>query len=103
MSVRDEVRRTQRSLAALDAAHGRAISRLDQARARRSDALAAADQAVAVAQESVERAIGDMAKGVGVDLTAQMLGVEIAEIRRIVRAAQGPSEVDGDGRARRSR
>jgi hypothetical protein len=55
MSVRDEVRRTQRNLAALDAAHGRAIVRLDQARARRTEALAAADHAVAVAQEGVER------------------------------------------------
>jgi hypothetical protein len=44
-----------------------------------------------------------MAGGVGVELTAQMLGVEIAEVRRIVKAVQGPSEADGDGQARRSR
>jgi hypothetical protein len=41
MPVRDVMRRTQRTLAALDAAHLRATTRLDQARARRAEVLAA--------------------------------------------------------------
>ena len=40
MAVRDEVRDAQRALAILDAAHRRAVARLDQALARRSDVLA---------------------------------------------------------------
>ena len=88
MPVRDEVRRTQRTLAALDSAHMRASARLDQARARRAEVLAEADLAVAAAQEGVEAAVAKMAVGVGVELTAQMLGVEVAEVRRIAKAAQ---------------
>jgi hypothetical protein len=88
MPVRDEVRRTQRTLAVLDAAHTRATTRLDQARTRRAEVLAEADLAVAAAQEGVEAAVAEMAAGVGVELTAQMLGVDAVEVRRIVKAAQ---------------
>ncbi len=95
MPVRDEVRRTQRTLAALDAAHMRATARLDQARARRDEVLAAADLAVAYAQEGVDAAVVDMADGVGVELTAHMLGATAAEVRRIVKAAQGPPVSNG--------
>ncbi len=95
MPVRDEVRRTQRTLAALDAAHLRATARLAQARARRAAVLSEADVAVAAAQEGVEAAVADMANGVGVELTAQMLGAEIGEVRRIAKALQRPAEPNG--------
>lgn len=88
MPVRDEVRRAQRTLAALDAAHTRATARLDQARVHRAEVLAEADLAVAAAQEGVEATVAEMAAGVGVELTAQMLGAEAAEVRRIAKAAQ---------------
>ncbi len=91
MPVRDEVRRTQRNLAALDAAHLRATTRLDQARARRAEVLAEADLTVAAAQEGVEAAVAEMANGVGVELTAQMLGVEATEVRRIAKATSPAS------------
>lgn len=87
MPVRDEVRRTQRTLAALDAAHLRAAARLDQERTRRDEVLAEADLVVA-AQEGIEAAVLDIATGVGVKLTAQMLDVEIVEVRRIAKAVQ---------------
>ncbi len=95
MPVRDEVRRTQRTLAALDAAYMRATTRLDQARARRAEVLAEADLTVAAAQEGVEAAVVDMAAGVGVELTAQMLGVEAADVRHIAKAAQGSPAGNG--------
>lgn len=95
MPVRDEVRRTQRTLAALDAAHTRATTRLAQARTRRAEVLTEADLAVAAAQEGVERAVADMATSVGVELTAQMLGVEAAEVRRIAKATQRSPEGNG--------
>lgn len=98
MPVRDEVRDAQRTLAALDAAHTRASTRLDQARARRVEVLAEADLAVAAAQEGVEAAVAQMAAGVGVELTSQMLGVETTEVRRIAKAAQAsPAGSDASG------
>lgn len=102
MPVRDEVRRTQRTLAALDAAHTRATTRLDQARARRAEVLAEADGAVAAAQEGVEAAVAEMAAGVGVELTAQMLGVETAEVRRIAKAAQASPAGNGASGSKKS-
>ena len=95
MPVRDEVRRTQRTLAALDAAHTRASTRLDQARALRVEVLAEADVADAAAQEGVEAAVAQMAAGVGVELTSQMLGVETTEVRRIAKAAQASPGASG--------
>jgi len=102
MPVRDEVRRTQRTLAALDAAHRRVTTRLDQARARRAVVLAEADLAVAAAQERVEAAVAEMATGVGVELTAQMLAVEIGEVRRIAKATQRSPGADGAGGSKKS-
>jgi len=43
---------------------------------------------VVAAKEVVEAAVAEMAAGVGVELTAQMLGVDAAEVRRVVKAAQ---------------
>jgi hypothetical protein len=75
MPVRDEVRRTQRSLEALGAAHLRATTRLDQARVWRAEVLADADVAVAAPQDVVEAAVVDMAGSTGVELTAETPGV----------------------------
>ena len=102
MHVRDEVRRTQRTLQVLDTAHMRATARLDQARARRAEVLVEADLAVTAAQEGVDAAVADMATGVGVELTAQMLGVETAEVRRIAKAAQASHVASGGGRSKAS-
>jgi hypothetical protein len=70
MPACDEVRHTQRTLAALDAAHPRATARLDQARAWRLEVLAEADVAVAASRDVVEAAVVDMAGGTGVEAAA---------------------------------
>ena len=82
MPVRPEVRSTQRILAALDAAHARAVAALEQALARRSEALTTHDRLVAEAQASVDAAIADMAAQVSPELTAQLLDVDVATVRR---------------------
>ena len=87
MPIRPEVRSTQRILAALDAAHARAVAALEQALARRSEALATHDRLVAEAQASVDAAIADMAAQVSPELTAQLLDVDRAVVRRCVRSA----------------
>lgn len=40
------------------------------------------------AKEAVNATVAEMAAAVGMELTAQMLGVEAAEVRRVVKAAQ---------------
>ncbi len=99
MVVRDEVRDAQRALATLDAAHRRAVARLDQALARRSEVLAEADLQVGTAQGAVEAAIADMARQVSVDLTATVLGLDVAEVRRLVKSCP-TATTNGNGRAR---
>lgn len=87
MPIRPEVRSTQRILAALDAAHARAVAALEQALARRSEALATHDRLVAEAQASVDAAIADMAAQVSPELTAQLLDVDLTVVRRCVKSA----------------
>jgi len=99
MTVRDEVRDAQRALAALDAAHGRAVARLDQALTRRKEVLVEADRQVAAAKGAVEAAIADMARQVSAELTAAVLGLEVGEVRRVVKSCP-PASSAGDKRAR---
>jgi hypothetical protein len=83
MPVRDQVRDTQRILAVLDAAHRRAVDRLERAVTCRAETLAGQDRLEAAAQTDVEIAIVNMANALGVDLTAQLLGVEGVEVRQM--------------------
>ena len=99
MAVRDEVRDAQRALATLDAAHRRAVARLDQALARRTDVLAEADRQVAAAQGAVEAAIADMARQVSADLTAAVLGLGVTEVRRLAKSCP-TATTNTNGRAR---
>jgi hypothetical protein len=95
--VRSEVRDTQRSIAALDAGHARALRRLDQAVAHRAEMIADADRQVALARAEVDRAIADMARRVSVELTAHLLGLDISDVRR---AAKANPDGSGAGSAR---
>ena len=99
MAVRNEVRDAQRALATLDAAHRRAVARLEQALARRGQALTEADLQVAAAQAGVEAAIADMARQVSADLTAAVLGLDVTEVRRLAKSCP-PSTTNGNGRTR---
>jgi hypothetical protein len=95
MAVRDEVRDAQRALAALDTAHSRAVARLDHALARRRAVLAEADRQVAVAQAGVEAAIAGMARQLSAELTASVLGLDVAEVRRLAKSCP-PARSNGN-------
>ena len=99
MPIRAEVRDAQRALATLDAAHRRAVARLDQALARRGAVLTEADLQVAAAQAGVEAAIADMARQVSADLTAAVLGLDVTEVRRLAKSCP-TATTNGNGRAR---
>jgi len=85
MSLRPEVRDAQRTLAALDGAHRRAVARLDQVLARRAEVIAQQDRVVAAAKEEVDKAVAAMAGELSVELTAQLLDLDVAEVRRLVK------------------
>lgn len=86
MAVRDKVRDAQRALATLDVAHSRAVARFDEMVVQRTEILTEAERQVAAARTGVEAAIAEMARQVGVDLAATVLGVEVSEVRRLVKA-----------------
>lgn len=86
MPVRPEVRDTQRVLAALDAAHARAAGALDAAVARREEAVAEHDRHVAAARAGLDAAVADMAEQISVELTAQLLGLDPATVRRCLKS-----------------
>ena len=97
MPVRDEVRNAQRALAALDAAHSRALARLDQALARRGEVMAEQDRQVAAAQTGVDAAIAEMARQLSADLAATVLGLDVAEVRRVIKSFP-PATTNGKAR-----
>jgi hypothetical protein len=86
MPLRPEVRDAQRTLATLDAAHRRAVARLNQVLARRAELIAEQDRHVAAAQAEVDNAVVDMANEVSVELTAHLLDLDVADVRRLVKA-----------------
>jgi|GEM_PF-2254742 len=90
MALRSKVRDAQRAIAALDDSYGRALARLDQAVARRAEVMSDADRRVSEAQDAVTARIAEMAAAVSVDLTAQILDLDVAEVRRCVKARRVP-------------
>jgi hypothetical protein len=86
MSVRETVRDAQRRLAALDADYARAVAKLNRASARRAEVLAEQDRLVALAHEDADRTVVVMADAVGAQLTASVLGLDEADVRRVVKS-----------------
>jgi hypothetical protein len=98
MSVRETVRDAQRRLAALDADYARAVAKLNRASARRAEVLREQGRLVAIAQEDVDRTVVAMADAVGAQMTANLLGLDPANVRRLVKsggAAFGGSDPAG--------
>jgi len=87
-SVPTTVKDYQQKLATLAAAYTAAQRRLEAATARRAAAVARHDGLVADAEGAVRQAVADMAAGVGVELTAQVLGVEVADVRKLAKDAR---------------
>lgn len=86
MFVCDTVRDAQRRLAALDGAHTRAVTNFDRTCAPRAEVLAEHDSLVARAQGEGERAVAAMAAEIGANLTATLLGLDAAHVRRLAKA-----------------
>lgn len=88
MPVRETVRDAQRKLIVLDAAHARAVIKLDRACARRAEVVTEHDRLVAIAQGEVEQTIAAMAAEIGSELTATLLGLDVTEVRRFAKTGK---------------
>jgi hypothetical protein len=81
MSVRLSVRDAQRSLAALDAAHARAVARLDRVLTRRAQVQTEHEQLVSAAQAEVDRTVAEMAAAIGPGLMWNGLSRALNDVR----------------------
>lgn len=94
MPVRSAIREAQRTLATLDAAYARAVAKHERASAARERAIAEQDRLVELAAREVEGAVAAMVSAIGVEMTANVLGIDVGEARRAVRTKR--RAVDGD-------
>jgi hypothetical protein len=85
MATRDTVRDCQRRIAKLDAAHNAAQVQLEAARRRRAELLAAQDKVVADAERAVDQAAATLAVEVGPELAANLLDLNVQEMRRLMK------------------
>ena len=88
MATSEAVRNYRHLLGQLAGAHEKARARLEAVQAKRSEVIAAQDQLVAAAASGVDRAVVDMAQGVGPELTAGVLGLDVVEVKRLVKSAR---------------
>jgi hypothetical protein len=54
---------------------------------RRAEILAAQDEAIAAAREAAQQTVISMAHALGPDLTAALLELDVADVRRLGRSA----------------
>jgi hypothetical protein len=88
MAVADSVKNYKQLLGQLATSHEKASTRLANAEAKRAEVIASQDQLVAATASGVDRAVVDMANGVGPELTAGVLGIDVGEVRRLVKAVR---------------
>lgn len=91
VSTRSNVKAYQRRLVELDAEHTRAQERLASARRRRDEVLAAQDRQVREAERELDKTVVAMAEEFGPELTANLLDIEVSEVKQLVRRAKKPS------------
>jgi hypothetical protein len=85
--TRMSVKEAQKLLSQLEAAHTKALGRLEATMARHRGVLAEQEQLVAAAESGVRGSVAAMAAGVGPDLTAALLGMDVGEVRRLTKVA----------------
>ena len=87
MASNETIRGYQRALALHVVRHAKANLRLEKTIARRAEVVAAQDLEVNAARIGLEQATIEMAQALGPELTSTVVGVELTEVRRLVRNA----------------
>lgn len=103
MSTRSNVKTYQRRLVELDAEHTRAKERLAAVLRKRNEVLAAQDRQVRDAERELDKAVVAMAEGIGPELTANLLEIEVTEVKQLVRRAKKPSVESPAGVSQKNR
>ena len=88
LPARERLRDHQAAAVKAVSAHSAALARLEAVTSRRTEVLAAQDGLVATAKAEVTVAVVTAAKVMGADVTANLLDVSKAEVRRAMKAAQ---------------
>jgi hypothetical protein len=91
--ARMSVKEAQKLMGQLGAAHTKALGRLESTMARRREVLAEQDQLVIAAESGVRDSVAARAAGVGPELAATLLGMDLGEVRRLTKV---PSERQAD-------
>lgn len=87
VSTRQTVKEYQRRLVQLDAEHSRAKERLETARRKRDEVVAAHEQQVTDAESEVEKTVVAMATAIGSELAANLLDLDLGRVKQLVRRA----------------
>ena len=85
LAARDRLRNHQVAAAKAVASHSASKARLDIVRARRAKVIEKQDALVEAASAEVEAAIAGVARTMGVDVAAEVLGLTKAEVRRVAK------------------
>ena len=88
LGARDRLRDHHAAAAKAVATHAASTARLDAVLARRAKVIARQDALVEAAKSDVEAAIAAVARAMGVDVAAEVLGLNRAEVRRIAKENQ---------------
>jgi hypothetical protein len=92
---KDLVRSYQAAIARHVAEHSRAVGRYQQAIARQEQILAAQNEAASAARQAVDQTVIGMARALGAELTAELLEMGSAEVRRLLRGSRSAARDGG--------
>ncbi len=80
------VKEYQQKLSILAGKHQRALLQLEAAKSRREKLLCIQNELVENVEQEVRQSVAEMAKGVGPELTANVIGLDLIEVRRIMKS-----------------
>jgi len=88
LAARERLRDHHAAAAKAVAAHSASLARLDAAISRRAEVVAGQDALVATASAELAAAVAAVAQVMGVDIAADVLGLSIAEVRRMTKGTE---------------
>ena len=88
LAARERLRDHQAAAAKAVATHAASTARLDAVLSRRAKVIESQDNLVEAATADLEAAIAAVARAMGVDVAAEVLGLNKAEVRRIAKDNQ---------------
>ena len=85
-TTKSAVREYQLRLSSLASSHQKSVLQFEAAQAKRTNILCLQNELVKKAELAVNKAVAEMALGVGPELTANVLGLDLSEVRRLMKS-----------------